>query len=168
MPSSAFQLSDLSFQLLENDMPYQRIEEIQSRRSEKIALFLTVENAAGLIIAALPAYLISAGMPFLLRVLIVGAAGLLGVAMTLDVGGLAFYERLMWRVRGSLRRRVGAHVLTPNALVGTVAIRHDRPLRVGGPIQVRREGRPLALRVAPQPRSKRSDTVLLPETREST
>ena len=35
-------------------MSYQHIEEIQSRRSEKIALFLTVENAAGLIIAASP------------------------------------------------------------------------------------------------------------------
>jgi hypothetical protein len=144
-------------------MPYQHIEEIQSRRSEKIALFLTVENAAGLIIAALPAYLISAGMPFLLRVLIVGAAALLGVAMTLDVGGLAFYERLMWRARGSLRRRVGSQVLTPDALVGAVAIRHDRPLRVGGPIQVRHERRPLPLRVVPQPRPRRVDTVPLPD-----
>jgi hypothetical protein len=148
-------------------MPYQHIEEIQSRRSEKIALFLTVENAAGLIIAALPAYLISAGMPFLLRILLVGAAALLGVAMTLDVGGLAFYERLMWRMRGNLRRRVGSQVLTPDALVGAVAIRHDRPLRVGGPIQVRRERRPLPLRVAPQPRPRQSDTVPLPEIKDS-
>ena len=144
-------------------MSYQHIEEIQSRRSEKIALFLTVENAAGLIIAALPAYLISTGMPFLLRILIVTTAALLGVAMTLDVGGLAFYERLMWRVRGSLRRRVGGQVLTPDALVGAVAIRHDRPLRVGGPIQVRHARRPLPRRVAPQPYPRRVNTVPLPD-----
>ena len=148
-------------------MSYQHIEEIQGRKSEKIALFLTVENAAGLILAALPAYIISAGMPFLLRVLIVGTAALLGFALTLDVGGLAFYERLMWRVRGSLRRRVGSQIITPDALVGAVAIRHDRPLRVGGPIQVRREGRALAMRVAPQPRQRRADTAPLPEIEDS-
>lgn len=149
-------------------MSYQHIEEIQSRRSEKIALFLTVENATGLIIAALPAYIISAGMPLLLRILIIAAAALLGVAMTLDVGGMAFYERLMWRVRGSLRRRVGGQVLTPDALVGTATIRHDRPLRVGGPIQLRHDRRPLPLRVAPQPQPRTSDTVPLAETKEST
>ena len=153
-------------------MPYQHIEEIQSRRSEKIALFLTVENAAGLIIAALPAYLFSAGMPFLLRILLVASAALLGIAMTLDVGGLAFYERLMWRVRGSLRRRVGAQVLTPDALVGAVAIRHDRPLRVGGPIQVRHGGHRSPIHVSGS-RSvlalppKQIDTVPLPEMKDS-
>ena len=49
-------------------MPYDHLEEIQGRKSEKIAMFLTLENAFGLILVAFPAYLISAGMPFALRV----------------------------------------------------------------------------------------------------
>lgn len=127
-------------------MPYQHIEEIQSRKSEKIALFLTVENALGLIIAALPAYLISNGLPFVLRVLIVGAAASLGVIATLDVGGMTFYERIVWRVRGALRQRVGGRTITPEQLTGGSNVRRDRPLAVGGPIQLRPESRPIRSR----------------------
>lgn len=122
-------------------MPYQHIEEIQSRKSEKIALFLTVENALGLILTALPAYLISNGLPFVLRILVVGAAAFLGVIATLDVGGMTFYERMVWRVRGALRQRVGGRTIMPDQLVGSSNVRHDRPLAVGGPIQLRPERR---------------------------
>ena len=119
-------------------MPYQQIEEIQSRKGEKIALFLTIENAMGLILAAFPAYVISSAMPFVLRILIVAAAALLGMLATLDIGGMAFYERLLWRVRGYVRQHLASSTITPEHLVGgTPTVRRDRPLPIGGPVQLR-------------------------------
>jgi hypothetical protein len=119
-------------------MPYEHIEEILSRKSEKIALFLTVENAIGLIVAALPAYLLSQGLPFVLRILVVGAAALLGIVATLDVGGLTLFERIVWRVRGMLRMRVSGDTITPDQLSGGSSVRRERPLAVDGPIRLRR------------------------------
>jgi hypothetical protein len=123
-------------------MAYEHFEDIQGRRSEKIALFLTIENAMGLVLAAFPAYLATASQPFVLRILVVGAAAALGVVATLDVGGMTGYERVVWRVRGALRQRISPPLLTPERLVGAATtVRHDRPLAVGGPIQRRDVGR---------------------------
>src|SRR5437773_11826301 len=83
-------------------MPHDMIDEIQSRKGEKVALFLTFENAAGLILAVLPAFLLSGALPWWLRILIVLAAGAVGVLATLEVGGLAFYERVTWAIRGTI------------------------------------------------------------------
>lgn len=134
-------------------MPYDHLEEIQSRKGEKIAMFLTLENAFGLILVAFPAYLISAGMPFVLRVLIVVTAAILGVAATLDLGGLTFYERVIWSVRGAFRRRLQGDRITPVQLVGAAVIAHaDRPLPRGGPVRRRRLPDALApIRPAAQP-----------------
>lgn len=119
-------------------MPYQHFEEIQSRRGEKIAMFLTIENAVGLILAAFPVYLVTAALPFALRILLVVAAGACGVIVTLDAGGVALYERLLWRARGAVRRRVAGASVTPEQLAGpSVALRRDRPLAVGGPVRLR-------------------------------
>jgi hypothetical protein len=127
-------------------MPYDHLEEIQSRKGEKIAMFLTLENAFGLILLAFPAYLISAGMPFVLRVLIVVAAAALGVAATLDLGGLTLYERVIWSVRGAFRRRLQGDRITPAQLVGAAVVAHaDRPLPRGGPVRRRRLPAALAL-----------------------
>jgi hypothetical protein len=129
-------------------MPYQQLEEIQTRKGEKIALFLTIENAMGLMLAAFPAYLISITMPFVLRILIVGAAALLGVLATLDIGGMAFYERLAWRVRGYLRQQLASATITPEQLAGgTPMVRRDRPLPVGGPVQLRPSTSTTAMRL---------------------
>lgn len=126
-------------------MPYDQLEEIQSRRGEKIAMFLTLENAFGLILGAFPAYIISAGMPFVLRVLIVLAAAALGVALTLDVGGMSFYERTLWSLRGLLRRRLHGDAVRPADLLGAaVTVQADRPLPRGGPIR-RRARQPLSM-----------------------
>lgn len=119
-------------------MPYEHIEEIQSRKGEKIAMFLTLENATGLILGAFPAYLISATMPFFVRIAIVLAATVLGVVVTLDIGGMAGYERLIWLTRGSIRRRINGRPIAPESLAGAVVTaRWGRPLPVGGPIQLR-------------------------------
>ncbi|HEX9373273.1 MAG TPA: hypothetical protein VF897_19835 [Roseiflexaceae bacterium] len=142
-------------------MPYQHIEEIQSRRGEKIALFLTIENAMGLILAAFPAYLISVAMPFVLRILIVGAAALLGVLATLDVGGMAFYERLAWRVRGYLRQRMSSTTITPEQIAGGApAVRRDRPLPVGGPVQLRPDAPATTVRLGQRVGERRPEPIV--------
>jgi hypothetical protein len=126
-------------------MPYEQLEEIQSRKGEKIAMFLTLENAFGLVLAAFPAYLLSTNMPFALRILVVLTAAVLGIAATLDIGSMTFYEQLIWSTRGIIRRRLQGSRLTPGQFVGTSAVAHpDRPLPRGGPIRRR-----LALALAP-------------------
>jgi hypothetical protein len=117
-------------------MPHDMIDEIQSRKGEKVALFLTFENAAGLILGVLPAFILSGAMPWWLRILIVLAAGTVGVLATLEVGGLAFYERLIWAVRGAIARRAAGDRITPEQLIGAPTVgRRDRALPIDGPIR---------------------------------
>ena len=140
-------------------MPYQHIEEIQSRRGEKIAMFLTMENAMGLILGALPTYILTGGLPFLFRMPIILVAALMGIAVTLDLGGMAGYERLLWRVRGFIRIRTQRPVITPEQLTGAASsIRHNRPLPVGGPIQLLLPPR------AKHPRGNTTPTLSIPES----
>ena len=140
-------------------MPHEMIDEIQSRKGEKVALFLTFENAAGLILGVLPAFILSGALAWWLRILIVLAAGAVGVLATLEVGGLAFYERLAWAVRGTIAKRAAGDRITPEQLVGARAVgRRDRALPIDGPIRAvtMRHG-------APGQRSR--TTVALPSAR---
>jgi hypothetical protein len=117
-------------------MSHEMIDEIQSRKGEKVALFLTFENAAGLILGVLPAFILSGAMPWWLRILIVLAAGAVGVLATLEVGGLAFYERVTWAVRGTIAKRAEGERITPEQLVGAPTVgRRDRALPIDGPIR---------------------------------
>jgi hypothetical protein len=117
-------------------MPHEMIDEIQSRKGEKVALFLTFENAAGLILGVLPAFILSGALPWWLRILIVLAAGTVGVLATLEVGGLAFYERVTWAMRGTIAKRAAGERITPEQLIGArVAGRRDRALPIDGPIR---------------------------------
>ncbi len=112
------------------------IDEIQSRKGEKVALFLTFENTAGLILSVLPAFVLSGALPWWLRIPIVLAAGAVGVLATLEVGGLAFYERLAWAVRGSIARRAAGDRITPEQLIGVQVVgKRDRALPIDGPIR---------------------------------
>lgn len=117
-------------------MPHDMIDEIQSRKGEKVALFLTFENAAGLILGVLPAFILSGALPWWLRILLVIAAGIVGVLATLEVGGLAFYERMTWAVRGAIAQRAAGNRITPEQLVGARTVgRRDRALPINGPIR---------------------------------
>ncbi|NCC30934.1 MAG: hypothetical protein EOM24_02795, partial [Chloroflexia bacterium] len=125
-------------------MPYDQLEEIQNRRSEKIAMFLTLENAVGLILIAVPVYLLSYGFPGVLRISIVLLAALLGIGLTIDINGLPPYTRLLWAGRGWLERRLNGDRITPNHLPGTASSAPpDRPLPRGGPIRRRRMPAPI-------------------------
>ena len=117
-------------------MSHEMIDEIQSRKGEKVALFLTFENAAGLILGVLPAFMLSGMLPWWLRILIVVAAGVVGVLATLEVGGLAFYERVVWAVRGAIAQRAAGDRISPEQIVGARAVgRRDRALPIDGPVR---------------------------------
>jgi hypothetical protein len=127
-------------------MPYRMLEELQNRRKEKVAIFLTFENIVGLIIVFFPVFLGTSAFPLLLRGPLCIGAALLGVTATLEVHGLPLYEQLLWRVRGLVRLRTQGQIITPEHLTGAVLQdAPDRALPVHGPIHVveRAKGRPI-------------------------
>jgi len=116
-------------------MTYRMLEELQNRRKEKVAIFLTFENIVGLIIVFFPVFLGTSAFPLLIRGPLCIGAAILGVTATLDVHGLPVYEQLLWRTRGYLRLRTHGQIITPGHLTG--AVLHDapdHPLPLGGPI----------------------------------
>jgi hypothetical protein len=118
-------------------MPYFQIEQIHERKGEKVALMLTAENMAGLVIGVLPLYLISGGWSFWLRATVMVLGGVLGVLATLDIGGLTPAERVIWLVRGFIRLRIYGNRITPEQLPGAApAHREPRVLRANGPVRV--------------------------------
>ena len=116
-------------------MAYRMLEELQNRRKEKVAIFLTFENIVGLIIVFFPVFLGTGAFPLLIRGPLCIGAAILGVTATLDVHGLPIYEQLLWRVRGYLRLRTHGQIITPDHLTGAVMLdAPERPLPLGGPI----------------------------------
>jgi len=117
-------------------MSYRMLEELQNRRKEKVAVFLTFENIVGVMVVFFPVFAGSATLPLLVRGPLCVLAALLGVALTLDVHGLALYEQFLWRVRGALRLRMQGSIITPEDLAGVIPPdAPEHPLAVGGPIQ---------------------------------
>lgn len=118
-------------------MTYQQLEEIRSRKREKVALFLTAENMGGLLIATLPVYIATAQFQsFALRSVLLIMAAVFGVAVTLEVAGLPMYERVLWRVRGLMRVRMSGAVLTPDQFSPTPVAAPVQILPVDGPIRI--------------------------------
>jgi hypothetical protein len=117
-------------------MSYEHIEQIRDRADEKVALFLTAHNMLGLVIGALPPYLLTQQLPFALRALLIIGLGTLGVIATLDVGGLPLYGRLVWRVRGTIRARSEGRRVTPELLQGATATERTLAMPVGGLVMV--------------------------------
>lgn len=137
-------------------MAYRMLEELQNRRKEKVAIFLTFENIVGLIIVFFPVFLGSSAFPLIIRAPLCIGAAILGVTATLDVHGLPVYEQLLWRARGYLRLRTHGQIITPDHLTGAVMLdTPDRPLPLGGPIAVVERAQLLAqpgqILVRPQP-----------------
>ncbi len=109
-------------------MAYEQLEELTSRKREKVALFLTAENMAGLLAIGLPAYIVTTHTAFWLRLLILSAAAVLGVALTSEIHGLAFYERTLWWLRGRVRRWITGSALRPAEFAAVPAMVDDRAL----------------------------------------
>ena len=116
-------------------MAYPQLEELTSRKREKVALFLTAENMAGLLAIGLPAYIATTGTTFWLRILILLAAAVLGVVITSEINGMACYERVLWWVRGRLRRQLAGGALRPAEFTAAPVVQGDRAMPLGGPIR---------------------------------
>jgi hypothetical protein len=119
------------------------IEEIQSRKGEKVAIFLTMENATGLVLGAIPGFLLTfRNTPWYLTFLITITAGALGFLATIEIGGMAFYERLVWWVRGALKQRMTSQRITPEEITGGRAVgQRDAALPLGGSVRLVRTNR---------------------------
>jgi hypothetical protein len=118
-------------------MSYRMIEELQSRKKEKVAMFLTFENIIGLVLFGFPGFVVSTNMPLLIRVPCVAGAALLGVFLTLETQGLPIYERLLWRARGAIRIRTRGGLIRPEDLAGAVRpTQLERALARDGPIRL--------------------------------
>jgi hypothetical protein len=138
-------------------MAYETIERLLSRRGEKVAAFLTVENAVGIAVCAGPIFAIGE-MPLALRAVAVALGAALGVLITLETGGMMLCERVLWRLRGEARLLIRGRALSPDDLPGTRSVAHShRAVGHGGIVRKSRRQRAeagVAVRaraLAPQP-----------------
>jgi hypothetical protein len=101
-------------------MPYVQLPQIDDRKSEKMAVLLTAQNMAGLLCCAGPIYLATTSWGFVPRIAALILAAVVGVALTIPVGGMALYARLLWRLRGLVWLRLQADTVRPEQLPGAV------------------------------------------------
>ncbi len=122
-------------------MPYQMIEQLRSRRGEKVAAFMTVENAVGMSVLAGPFFVMNE-LPILARVVLIVFSATLGYLITQESRGMMLCERVLWRLRGEFRLLLRGRTLAPSDLAGTrrVAVEH-RAVARGGIVQKSRQHR---------------------------
>jgi hypothetical protein len=129
-------------------MAYESIERLLSRRGEKVAAFMTVENAVGMAVLAGPFFVVG-DLPILMRAVVIALAAVLGFLITTETEGMVFCERVLWRVRGELRLLVRGRTLTPDDLPGTRTFSHGhRAVAHGGIVRKSRRGRSPAAPIA--------------------
>ena len=102
-------------------MPYESIEQIQTRGYEKIAQFLTVQQLFGVIALLLPGIAVTTNMDGLMRFVVLALCVVLGYLLATDVRGMAPYQRLFWRLRGVVSMAVRGRTLEATDLPGTVS-----------------------------------------------
>jgi hypothetical protein len=118
-------------------MPARIIEELTSRKQEKIATFLTFESIVAVLICFMPVFMISGSWPLLTRVPLCAAAAVAGYVLTVEVQGLPLYEHMQWTARGLFRLHVHGNRIGPEDLPGAVpAPDHDRVVAASGPIEL--------------------------------
>lgn len=128
-------------------MPARIIEELTSRKKEKIATFLTFEGIVGVIIAFLPLFMISSTWPLLTRLPLCLAAAVGGYIVTLEFHGLPLYEHMLWTARGLFRLRFHGNRVVPEDLPGAIpAPDEDRIVAASGPIELVRRNAAFAQR----------------------
>lgn len=117
-------------------MPHEMINEIVVQKGQKVAIFLTVENTTGLIIGGVIPFLITfLTTPWYLCLIITITGLILGFLATVDIGGMAMYERCAWWMRGAITQRQAQRVL-PEDLVGGRAVgQRDAAIPLDGPVR---------------------------------
>lgn len=100
-------------------MPYTPISNL-SRRGEKLAPFITVQNAVGMVALGGFGWLVASPFPGFLRFLVMALFAAVGYLVTVDVRGMSMYERVLWRLRGQFRRLLHGNAISPDDLPGTI------------------------------------------------
>ncbi|MEI7642684.1 MAG: hypothetical protein WCJ55_00115 [Chloroflexales bacterium] len=135
-------------------MPARIIEELTSRKQEKIATFLTFESIVAVLLTFMPIFMISSSWPILVRIPSCAAAALVGYVMTVEVRGLPLYEHLIWTTRGLVRLRLHGNRVTPADLPGAVPRPdQDQVIAASGPITLVQRGAPTQLRSGMPPQT---------------
>jgi hypothetical protein len=122
---------------------YRHLENFSDQRSQKVARFLTLEMLVGVFVVVGPVFFVTQHTPPLLRALAVLLAIALGVLVTVDIGGLPLYARVLWRVRGQVRGLMTGTILHPETLaLDAAVVRATRAVRRDSPVQplLRRQG----------------------------
>jgi hypothetical protein len=119
-------------------MAYQQLEELTSRKREKVALLLTAEHMAGILAVAVPVYAGTSGTSFWLRAVLLLLAAVLGLLVTSDLNGMAAYERALWWLRGRVRRLLIGRVVDPLEFAAARSVHHGRALPVGQGVRRKR------------------------------
>ena len=139
-------------------MPARIIEELTSRKKEKIAAFLTFESIVAVILGFMPIFMISSTWPLLTRVPLCLIGALAGYICTVELHGMPLYEHALWTARGLFRLRTQGSRVVPEDLPGAIpAPDKDRVVAASGPIElVQRDlsshSRPALLpSISPQP-----------------
>jgi len=118
-------------------MPARIIEELASRKKEKIATFLTFESIVAVMIGFMPLFMISSSWPLLVRVPVCLVGAVAGYILTLEVHGLALYEQILWMSRGLVRLRTQGDLRSPAELPGAlVEDSTDQIIEVSGAFEV--------------------------------
>lgn len=133
------------------------IEELTSRKKEKIATFLTFESIVAVLITFMPIFMISGTWPLLTRVPVCLAAAIAGYVLTVEMHGLPLYEHVLWTARGLFRLHVHGNRIGPDDLPGAVpAPDQDRVVAASGPIElVQRRPTLATVAAAPAPRARK-------------
>jgi hypothetical protein len=118
-------------------MPARIIEELTSRKKEKIAAFLTFESIVAVILAFMPIFMISSTWPLLTRVPLCLGAALAGYICTVEFHGMPLYEHVLWTARGLFRLKTQGNRVVPDDLPGAIpAPNEDRVIVVNGAIEL--------------------------------
>lgn len=129
-------------------MPYQMIEQLRSRRGEKVAPFATAENVVGMSVLAGPFFIMNE-LPMLVRIVLILFGATLGYLITQESRGMMFCERVLWRLRGEFRLLLRGRTLAPSDLAGTRrAVIQHRAVARGGIVQKSRQHKVATLSTA--------------------
>ena len=99
-------------------MPYRTIENM-TRRGEKIAPFLTVENLVGLMISGTISYVLKASLEGIWQFVLMAVCMGMGYFATTESQGMVRYQRVMYRLRGSVVSLARGRLIAPNDLPGS-------------------------------------------------
>lgn len=116
-------------------MPYTPITNL-SRRGEKIAPFVTMQNLGGVLAFGLVPWLLLASAPPLVRLVIALVGGVLGYILTLEVNGLSLVERFYWRMVGEVQALMVKRTISPQDMPGTVTEVRVPVIQRGGSIRM--------------------------------